>query len=73
MRPTDFHALALAARQSRRADWIAIVVMLGFFFAGLFVFECIAISVLDWIDGRPHSVIPALQAFLETLDGGAAR
>lgn len=71
MRPTNLHALALAARQSRRADWIATVVMLAAFAAGLFVLEVVAISVLDWIDGRPHSVIPALQAFFETLDGSA--
>lgn len=71
MRATNYHAVALAARQSRRDDWIAIVVMLAAFFAGLFVVECIAISVLDAIEGRPHSVIPALMAFLEVLDGGA--
>ncbi|HEY0878964.1 MAG TPA: hypothetical protein VGE10_10995 [Zeimonas sp.] len=62
---------ALAARQSRREDWLAIVVLLGFFFAALFVVECIAITLLDWLEGRPHSVIPALMAFLEVLDGGA--
>lgn len=70
MRATDLHSVALAARQSRRDEWLAIVVMLGAFFAGLFVVEFIAISLLDWLEGRPHSVIPALMALLETLDGG---
>lgn len=69
MRVTDYHATALAFHRSRRSDWLAIVVMLAAFFAGLAVVECIAITVLDWLDGRPHTVIPAILAFLETLDG----
>ncbi len=64
---------ALAMRESRRDDWIAIVVLLGFFFAALFVVELVAITVLDFLEGRPHTVIPALIAFFEVLDGGPAR
>lgn len=71
MRATDLHAAALAARQSRREEWIATIVMLAAFLAGLFVVECIAISLLDWIEGRPHSVWPAIVAFLDVIDGGA--
>lgn len=71
MRATNLHPIALAARQSRREDWLAIVVLLSAFFLGLFVVELVAISLLDWLEGRPHSVIPALMAFLEVLDGGA--
>lgn len=73
MRATDLHQYALRAHESRREDWLAIVVLLSAFFFGLFVLELVAISVLDWLEGRPHSVLPALQAFLETLDGGFAR
>ena len=69
MRATDLHATALAMRQSRREDWIAAAVMVAAFLAGLFLFQCAAISVLDWLDDKPNSVVPALMAFLETIDG----
>jgi len=69
VRPTDLHATALAMRQSRGKDWIAAVVMIGAFLAGMFLFQCFAISVLDWLDDKPNSVVPALMAFLETIDG----
>ncbi len=59
-----------AARQVRAADVLGSSVMLAGFLALLFLAECIAISLLDWAMGRPHTVIPALVAFLETLDGG---
>lgn len=29
-----------------------------------------AISLVDWMQGRPHTVLPAIVAFLQTLDGG---
>ena len=70
MRATNLHATALAMRQSRRDDWMAMLVMLAAFIAGLFVFQCAAISLLDWLDGKPNSVVPAIVAFLDVIDGG---
>lgn len=71
MRMTDLHQYALRAHQSRGSDWLAMVVMLAAFICGLAVFEAVAITLLDWIEGRPHSVLAALRALFETLDGGA--
>lgn len=71
MRATDLHRVAHDLRHSRGSDWLAMVVMLAAFICGLAVFEAVAITLLDWIEGRPHSVLPALMALFETLDGGA--
>ena len=68
MRATDLHKVALSMRQSRGEDWLAIVVMVAAFFVGMFVFMSAAISLLDWLDGRDNSVLPAITAFLDALD-----
>lgn len=70
MRMTDLHQYALRAHQSRGSDWLAMVVMLAAFICALAIFESVAISVLDWLDGKPNSVIPAIRALLDVLDGG---
>lgn len=29
------------------------------------------IRVIDWMEGRPDSIVPAIVAFLDVIDGGA--
>lgn len=52
-----------------RDDWRGIVGLLAAFFLGLFVVELAAITLLDWMDGRPSSAVAAIGAFLDTIDG----
>lgn len=65
MRATNLYRVALAMRQSRGEDWLGMVVMVALFVCALAVFEAAAITLLDWMGGRPNSVLPALMALFE--------
>lgn len=58
--------LDLDARQLRAVDLLALAVGYGVLLA---VLVATAISIIDWLDGRPDSVIPAIAAALDALDG----
>jgi len=58
----------LAAHQARFVDWLAIAVagcafllLLAFVVGG-------AVSLLDWLDGRPNQVWPQIAALLARMD-----
>lgn len=69
MRATDLHRFALQLRRIRAVDLLAAVVI-GCGAITLYVLVMMgAISLVDWIEGRPHTVIPAIVAFLQTADG----
>ena len=68
MRATDLHRAALALRNTRASDMLAIVVtgcafvlLLGLVIGG-------AVSLLDWLDGREQQVWPQLASLLARVD-----
>lgn len=58
----------LALHRARFADWLAIAVA-GCAFLLLLAFAVGgAVSLLDWLDGRPNQVWPQLAALLARMD-----
>ncbi len=71
MRATDLHPMALRLARLRFDDVLAAFVWICGVFALPFVIVTVGITVVDWIQGNPHTVLPAIVAFLDTLDGVA--
>lgn len=69
MRATDLHPVALRLARLRFDDVLALGVWICGVFALPFVVVTVGISLVDWIQGNPHTVLPAILAFLDTLDG----
>lgn len=69
MRATDLHPLALRVARIRFDDVLGAFIVICGMFALPFVVVTIGISLVDWIQGNPHTVLPAIIAFLDTLDG----
>lgn len=70
MRATDLYRVALEMRHIRLQDVLGAVVVACGVLSVQALLMMGAISLVDWIQGRPHTVIPAIVAFLEMLDGG---
>ena len=58
----------LAMHQARFADWLAIAIAGCAFLLLLAMAVGGAVSLLDWLDGRPNQVWPQLAALLARMD-----
>lgn len=54
------------AHQLRGVDLLALAIGYGLLLA---IVAGLAVSLLDWLAGRPHEVLPAIVSLLEALDG----
>lgn len=69
MRATDLARLEWEIRHSgiRPIDLLAMALGYGLL---LTVVLAIVVSLVDWMQGRPHEVLPQIVALLEWIDGG---
>lgn len=68
-RATDLFRVALDMQGIRFKDVLAAVAVACSVLAMQAGLIAGAISLVDWIQGRPHTVIPAILALLDVLDG----
>ena len=65
---TDLHRAALALRNTRVTDLLALVIVACAFVLLLAFLIGGAVSLLDWLDGRENQVWPQLAALLARMD-----
>ncbi len=70
MRATDLHRAAYDLRHMRPVDLLALALGYGLLLA---VVVGAAVSLVDWLQDRPHEVWPQIVALLDWIDGGATR